>query len=218
MPIINRNELERLEEIVKEPALPSALSKEMNAASKVLKQLMTLNDDAGRECRQMLDGRDEYRNAEPLRLLEMMRKGKKVSTEDILEDLAVYDVSHALALARTVTTRKMVNRQAVELGHGILRRHSEDILKVVAEAVVNDQMTPALIDAWGRVEKMFRWRMPLIHSYFRVTTLRAHQITPVMRRCWADLQRGSVSRTELDSGLTEIRFLDEWPEFAEMPQ
>jgi len=126
---------------------PMALYRYKWAANHITEQI-------GRECRQMLDGRDEYRNAEPLRLLEMMRKGKKVSTEDILEDLAVYDASHALALARTVTTRKMVNRQAVELGHGILRRHSEDILEVVAEAVVNDQMTPALIDAWGRVEKV----------------------------------------------------------------
>lgn len=218
MPIINENEVRRLDEIVNEPALPSGLSKELNAARKVLLQLMSLDYDAGRECRQMLDDRDQYRNAEPLRLLEMARKGKKVSTDDILEDLAMYDASHALALARTVTTRKMVTRQAAELGHGILRRHSDDILKVTAEAVVNDQMTPALIDAWGRVEKMYRWRMPLIHSYYRVTTLRAHQITPVMRRCWADLHRGSVSRTKLDSGLTEIRFLDEWPEFAEMPQ
>jgi len=218
MPTISQTELDRLESIMNEPALPSALAKDLKAAKKVLDDVIALDADASRECRRLLDSRNEYRKTEHLRQLEALNAGKKITPDDILNDLAMYEASHALAVSRCAVTRQMVNRHASQTGFALFKRHSAAVLSVVAEAVVNDEMTPALIDAWGRAESSYRWRTPLVHKFYRFSNLRAHQITPVMRRCWEDLHRGAVATTELDHGLVEIRFLDEWPEFAEMPQ
>jgi len=219
MPITNYSERNKLNEIVSDESIPNQLKRDLRAGLKTLDVLEQLSVEASRTARDLLKARDDYRRDESGRIVDEVVAGHLLTLEDVLEEFPVFEANHALAVHRAAVLRQSVNRHYQTVSAGLFRSHAVDLLTATAEAVTSGEpVSPALADAWRRVEGRFRWNLPMVHRVYRFTHLRAEQPSKIMRKCWDSILAGDFMSAELSPGLQEIRFTGYWPEYTDSPK
>lgn len=205
-----------IDRAISDPALPVELRRDLSAALDAAVAADRLYRESTSVARELLHQRDDYRQNEPHRIVDLLIRSEPITLSEVLDDWPRREADHAHAMAREHATRVAADRMWQIVSSRVFRDHADEILRTIAATIAaGESPTEAQVDAWQKVTGMFSWNLPTIHPVYRFRVLSADRLTPAMRRVWEAVHAGKYQIEDQTAGKSTLRVTEYWPDLAE---